>query len=339
MNKRRVYMATATAVITVAVAVVCSLAFGTRSVNVDEIFQGLRHFFNGDTHETIDNLGALAVYQRIPRTVVALSVGAALGMSGALMQSVTRNPIADPGILGINAGAALAVAVTITLFHLRDTVTLLIVAILGAFVTGLFVYLLGSLGPGGATPVKLALAGVATSAVLGAITIALRLPLSQERDEFIVWVVGSVARGNWHNLASLTPILVAAFVASILIARNLNALALGDQTAVSLGISLARTRLVASSAAVALCGASTALVGPIGFVGLMIPHIVRALVSVDMRVLIPLSAFGGAALLTISDVIGRLIASPSELSVGVVTAFIGAPILIMTVRSSKVHEL
>lgn len=339
MNKRRIHMAIATAVIAVAIAIVCSLAFGARGVTVEEIIQGLTHFLNGDSPESIDNLGALAVHQRIPRTVVALAVGAALGMSGALMQAITRNPIADPGILGINAGAALAVAASITLFHLRDNITLLIVAILGAFLTGAFVYALGSLGPGGATPVKLALAGVATSAVLGAATTALRLPVSQERDEFIVWVVGSVARGNWQTLASLTPILVAALLSSLLIARNLNALALGDQTAISLGISVARTRLIASTAAVALCGASTALVGPIGFVGLMIPHIIRSLVSVDMRVLIPLSAFGGATLLTVSDVIGRLIATPSELSVGVVTAFVGAPILMMTVRSSKVHEL
>lgn len=339
MSNGRVYMAVVTVLIAVTTAIVCSLTFGARSVSINEILQGLSHFFSGDTPESIDNLGALAVYQRIPRTVVALAVGAALGVSGALMQAVTRNPIADPGILGINAGAALAVAVTITVFHLRDTITLLFVAILGAFLTGLFVYMLGSLGSGGATPVKLALAGVATSAVLGAVTTALRLPVSQERDEFIVWVVGSVARGNWHTLATLAPILMVAIVISVLIARNLNALALGDQTAISLGINIVHTRLIASSAAIALCGASTALVGPIGFVGLMIPHIVRVLVSVDTRILIPLSAFGGAVLLTIADVIGRLIATPGELAVGVVTAFVGAPILIMTVRSSKVHEL
>ena len=307
-------------------AALCSIAFGTRVVGIGEIVGGL----SGSRTD----IGALVVAERLPRTAVALVAGAALGVSGALMQAVTRNPIADPGILGVNIGASLAILIGVAFLDISGASQFLWFALIGATLTAVFVYAVGSLGPGGPTPVKLALAGVATSAVLSCAISAVMLPRAQGLDDYRFWQMGSLGRGNWSSLTTIAPVL------ALLVAGPLNSLALGEEMAIGLGVNVTRTRLAAASAGVLLCSAVTAVIGPIGFVGLMVPHTVRMLCGRDHRWLLPLSALCGADLLTLSVVVGRVVSRPSAaLPVAVVTPFIRAPILIMIVRVTKVREL
>lgn len=315
----------------VAVAGLASIAFGTRIVGVGEILDGLR--------ASSQELGAVVVSERIPRTATALTAGAGLGLSGALMQAVTRNPIADPGILGINTGASLAVVTGIAFVGLGSTAQYMAAATLGAALTAVLVYAIGSLGPGGTTPVKLALAGVATTAALSSAISAIMLPRVPAMDEFRFWQVGGLGRGNWDSLGTIAPALLVAALVAVGLAGSLNSLALGEETAVGLGVNVTLTRLAATGAGVVLCAAVTAITGPIGFVGLMVPHAVRMLCGSDHRWLLPMSALAGAALLTLADVLGRVISRPSEVEVGLVTAFIGAPVLIAIARGAKVREL
>lgn len=315
----------------VLLAAACSVAFGARVVGIEEILRGLA----GGAQD----LGAISVAERVPRTATALVGGAALGLAGALMQAVTRNPIADPGILGINTGASLAIVVGIAFAGISTTPQYIAVALAGAALTAVLVHAVGSAGPGGTTPVKLALAGVATTAALSSLVSAIALPRAAGLEDFRFWQVGSTGRGTWEALGTVGPLLAVAGLVALSLARPLNSLALGDEMAVGLGVAVSRTRLLASGAGVVLCAATTALAGPIGFVGLMVPHAVRMLVGPDHRWLLPLSALGGAALLAFADVLGRVIARPAEVSVGVVTAFVGAPVLILIARGAKVREL
>lgn len=329
---RRCLLALAVLTALVAVAAVCSIAFGSRTVGLGEIIGGLTG--------SRSDIGALAVSERVPRTAVALAAGAALGVSGALMQAVTRNPIADPGILGVNTGASLAILVGVAFVGISSAGQYLWFALAGAVVTAVFVYGVGSLGPGGPTPVKLALAGVATSAALSCVISAVMLPRAQGLDDYRFWQVGSLGRGTWDSLTTIAPFLVVAAVLAVLVASPLNSLALGEEMAIGLGVNVTLTRVAAAGAGVLLCSAVTAIAGPIGFVGLMVPHTVRMLCGSDHRWLLPLSALCGSGLLTLSDVLGRVVSRPSAaLPVGVVTAFVGAPILIMIARGAKVREL
>ena len=329
---RRCLAALALLTVLAVVAALCSIAFGSRIVGFEEIVGGLTG--------SRSDIGALVVAEHVPRTVVALVAGAALGVSGALMQAVTRNPIADPGILGVNTGASLAILIGVAFLGISGASQFLWFALIGAAVTAVLVYTIGSLGPGGPTPVKLALAGVATSAALSCIISAVMLPLAQGLDDYRFWQMGSLGRGTWSSLTTIAPFLAVATLLAVLVAGPLNSLALGEEMAIGLGVNVTRTRLAAASAGVLLCSAVTAVVGPIGFVGLMVPHTVRMLCGPDHRWLLPLSALCGADLLTLSDVLGRIVSRPSAaLPVAVVTAFVGAPILIMIARGAKVREL
>ena len=329
---RRCLAALALLTVLAVVAALCSIAFGSRIVGFEEIAGGLTG--------SRSDIGALVVAERVPRTVVALVAGAALGVSGALMQAVTRNPIADPGILGVNTGASLAILIGVAFLGISGASQFLWFALIGAAVTAVLVYTIGSLGPGGPTPVKLALAGVATSAALSCVISAVMLPLAQGLDDYRFWQMGSLGRGTWSSLTTIAPFLAVATLLAVLVAGPLNSLALGEEMAIGLGVNVTRTRLAAAGAGVLLCSAVTAVVGPIGFVGLMVPHTVRMLCGPDHRWLLPLSALCGADLLTLSDVLGRIVSRPSAaLPVAVVTAFVGAPILIMIARGAKVREL
>lgn len=317
-------------------AITLSLMFGSRPVTLDEVWRGLSSWLRG---ETPDDIGALAVQRRIPRTALALAAGAALALSGALMQAITRNPLADPGILGVNTGAALLVVCGIAFFGITSPYAFLTLALIGAAATAVFVYFVGSVGPGGATPIKLALAGAATTAALASLISAVLLPRVSVMNEFRFWQVGTVGRADWSTMAIVVPILVVAGVVAIVSASSLNALALGDDVAVGLGIRVGRTRIVAATAGVALCAAVTAVAGPIGFVGLMIPHVVRLAVGPDQRWLLPLSAVGGAVLLVLADTVGRVLGNPGEVEAGVLTAFLGAPVLVLIARTTRMRAL
>lgn len=310
---------------------VASVSFGVRAVTVPEILAGI----SGDT----DGIAQAAVAARMPRTVLAVLVGAALALSGATMQAVTRNPLADPGILGVSAGAALAVVTGIAFFGLSAPYPMMAVAIMGAAVAAVFVYAVGSLGLGGATPLKLALAGAATSAAVMSLVSAILLPRVDVMETFRFWQIGGVGGATWDRVATVAPVLLLGAVIVLALARGMNSLALGDDLATALGEHVGRTRIVSAAGAVILCGAATAIAGPIAFVGLVIPHLCRLLVGTDHRWLLPLSAVAGAALLVAADVIGRIVARPEEIEVGILTAFVGAPLFIWIVRRQKVREL
>ncbi|QUX31493.1 iron ABC transporter permease [Nocardiopsis akebiae] len=286
-----------------------------------------------------ENFDQAAVAKRIPRTLLAVLAGAALGVAGAVMQGVTRNPLADPGILGVTMGASLAVVAGIAYFGLASATSFVWVAIVGAGLTTVFVYTIGSLGRGGATPLKLALAGAATTAALASFIRAVMLPRADIAEGARSWQIGGVGGGTLDSVSQVLPFLLAGFVVCLLSARALNLLALGDELAAGLGERVALARGAAFAGAVVLCGASTAVTGPISFVGLVVPHVCRLLVGVDHRWLIPFSALTGAALLTAADVVGRIVARPAEIDVGIVTALIGAPFFIYIVRRQKVRAL
>ncbi|WP_371100968.1 FecCD family ABC transporter permease [Streptomyces sp. PU_AKi4] len=312
-------------------AMTASLALGSRDVAWADVWAAL-----GGAEGTLEEA---AVTNRVPRTLLAVTVGAALGLSGAVMQGVTRNPLADPGILGVNMGASLAVVTGIAYFGLASVSGYIWAAMTGAALTAGFVYAVGSLGRGGATPLKLALAGAAISAALASLVSAVVLPRNDISDTFRLWQIGGVGGATHAQLGSVVPFLAAGFVICLASARALNSLALGDDLAAGLGERVALVRAVAALGAVVLCGASTAVAGPIAFVGLVVPHACRLLAGVDHRWTLPFSALAGAVLLTAADVVGRVVARPAEIEVGIVTAIIGAPFFIHIVRRQKVGSL
>ncbi|GAA2723088.1 iron ABC transporter permease [Cellulomonas aerilata] len=313
------------------VLVVLSVTVGSRSVGWADVLAGVR----GGT----DGLGEAAVAKRVPRTVLAVVVGAALGLSGAVMQGVTRNPLADPGILGITMGASLAVVTGIAWFGLATATGYVWVAILGAAAAAVLVHTIGSLGRGGGTPLRLALAGAATSAALASFVTAVSLPRGDIAATVRSWQIGGVGGASSTTIEQALPFLAVGFAVSLLCARSLNSLALGDDVAAGLGERVALARGVAALGAVLLCGAATALAGPVGFVGLVVPHLCRLLVGVDHRWLLPFTALTGACLVVGADVVGRVVARPSEIDVGIVTALIGAPFFIHVVRRQRVRAL
>lgn len=331
-RRRRRGLALAIGVGVLLACVVASVAFGAREVALAEILDGV---LGADPQ----SLGAITVRERIPRTVLALVAGAALGAAGALLQAVTRNPLADPGILGVNNGASLFVVAGIAFAGIDTLQQYIWLALAGAGLTSVFVYAIGSTGRGGATPVKLALAGAATTAALSSLISAILLPRIDVMTVFRFWQVGGVAGATWEGMLTVAPFLGLGAVLGLLSARPLNALALGDEVAASLGVRTGRIRLVAGLAAILLCGATTAVAGPIAFVGLMVPHAVRLVTGPDQRWILPLSAIGGAAVLTVSDVVGRVAGRPGELEAGVVTAFLGAPVLIAIARRTRMRAL
>lgn len=308
-----------------------SLAIGSREVGWADILAGLQ----GRT----GTIGEAAVAKRLPRTVLALFVGAALGLAGGVMQGVTRNPLADPSILGVNMGASLAVVLGIAWFGMTSLTAHIWSAMVGAALAAVFVYAIGSLGRGGATPLKLALAGAATSAALTSFVTAVSLPRGDISLTVRSWQIGGVGGASFATIGVMWPFLVVGAVICLVSARGLNALALGDELAVGLGERVAAVRAAAALGAVMLCGAATAIAGPIGFVGLVVPHLCRLLVGVDQRWLLPFSALVGSGLLVGSDVLGRVIARPMEIDVGIITALIGAPVFIAVVRRQKVRAL
>lgn len=286
-----------------------------------------------------DSLEAAIISQRIPRTVFGILAGGALGISGALMQSITRNPIADPSILGVNTGASLFVVAGIAFFNITVAYQYIWLGITGAGVTAVFVYSVASMGKDGATPLKLALSGSAVSIVLGSLVSTIMLPNNRVMEAFRFWQVGSIGSATWENIMLISPFLIVGFITSMFISGYLNNLALGDEAATALGTNVVMTRAIGALSSVLLCGATTALAGPIGFVGLIIPHIIRLIFGSEMSKMLPLSFLGSAILMLISDVIGRIISLPGETEVGIITAVLGAPVFILAIRKGRVKSL
>jgi len=286
-----------------------------------------------------DSLEAAIILQRIPRTVFGILAGGALGISGALMQSITRNPIADPSILGVNTGASLFVVAGIAFFNITVAYQYIWLAIIGAGVTAVFVYSVASMGKDGATPLKLALSGSAVSIVLGSLVSTIMLPNNRVMEAFRFWQVGSIGSATWESIMLISPFLIVGFIISMFISGYLNNLALGDEAATALGTNVVMTRTIGALSSVLLCGATTALAGPIGFVGLIIPHIIRLIFGSEMSKMLPLSFLGSAILMLVSDIIGRIISLPGETEVGIVTAVLGTPVFILAIRKGRVKSL
>lgn len=310
-----------------------SIAVGSKQIPLSTVVDALRHYNETNTdHVIVRSL-------RVPRTLIGLLVGAALGLSGALMQGVTRNPLADPGILGVNGGAALFVVGGIYWFGMSSLTSYVWLAFVGAAAASIAVYLLGSLGREGATPVKLALAGAALTAMLGSLTTALLIGDVDTFDQFRFWSVGSFAGRGPDIAKQVAPFILVGIVLAVFCGRLLNALSLGDDVAKSLGQRVGLARAFVAVVVVLLCGAATAAAGPIGFVGLTIPHVARLVTGPDYRWILPYSALLAPILLLGSDVIGRIVAQPGELQVGIVTAVLGAPFFIVLVRRRKLADL
>lgn len=273
----------------------------------------------------------VVITQRIPRTVIGILAGAALALAGTLMQGLTRNPLADPGLLGINAGAAVAVLAAITLWGITNPSGFVWFAFGGAAVASIVVAVIGTRGPDGTNPAKLALTGAAVTAGLTAVSTLILVTSITTFDVFRYWQVGGLtARGLDTVAVVAVPITVGAIIA-LSSARGLDLLALGEDTASGLGHSVARTRVLGIIATVLLCGGATSIAGPIVFLGLLVPHTLRAIVGGDYRWLLAIGAPAGAVVLVAADVLGRVIALPGEVQAGLVVAFVGAPVLISLV--------
>jgi iron complex transport system permease protein len=314
-------------------AIAGSIAFGTKPIALGTVWDALRHY-DPDLEAHV-----IVVDMRIPRTYLGLLVGVALGMAGALMQGVTRNPLADPGILGVDAGAALCVVIGIYVFDLHEPLQFVWFAFFGAAVASVVVYGLGSIGREGATPVKLALAGAALTALLASMTSAVLIIDLATLDQFRFWAVGSLAGREWDISLPMTPFILVGVLIAFISGFLLNPLSLGDDMARNLGQHIGAVRAFATLGVVLLCGAATAAAGPIVFVGLVVPHIARAIVGPDHRWIVPYSALIGAILLLVADTVGRVIARPGEVQVGIMTALIGAPFFIAFVRRRKLAEV
>ena len=315
-----------------AVAALASFALGARPISPGTL---LGYLVGGQVAEA----DAAVLTQRAVRTLTAGVVGAGLGLAGAGLQGITRNPLGDPGILGINAGAACAVVAGITFFAADSIAVFALWAFIGAVASALAVYALASLGTGGATPIKLALMGAALTAGLGAVTSAIILTNQNTLDNLRRWQIGTVAGASLPDLAVAAPLLALGATIVLTGAKTINSFALGDDMAASLGENVAARRLVITGGITLLVGTTLALTGPIAFLGLLAPHAMRALAGADYRALLPLSALFGAALLILADTAGRVIAPPQEIQVGVMMVALGVPVFIYLVRRGKAVNL
>ncbi|MFJ7338564.1 FecCD family ABC transporter permease [Streptomyces sp. NPDC101110] len=306
-----------------------SIAIGAKELSLGQVWHGL--FEDSGTY------GDVVVAERLSRTLLGLLAGAALGLAGAVLQALTRNPLADPGLLGINAGASAAVVTAITYFGVTSLSGYVWFAFFGAAAVGALVWFLG--GSRGATPVRLALAGTAISAALYGYLQAVMIMDEAALGKMRFWTVGSLASATNSTITQVLPFLLTGTVLALVLARPLNAMAMGDDTAKALGADLNRTRALSMLAATVLCGAATAACGPIVFVGLMVPHVVRSFTGPDLRWILPYAAILSPVLLLGADVLGRIVARPSELQVGIVTAILGGPVFIFLVRRRRTAQL
>ncbi|MEU7576507.1 iron chelate uptake ABC transporter family permease subunit [Streptomyces sp. NPDC041068] len=309
-----------------------SVWVGTRGIAFTDTWSAL---WNPDGSQT----SVIIHDYRIPRTLVGVLVGMALGLSGALMQALTRNPLADPGILGINLGASAGVVVAIAFLGMGSLLGYVWFAFLGAALASVVVYLLGSAGRKLATPDRLVVAGAAVTAVLYAFNSAVLLLNPKAFDQFRFWTVGSLSGRYFDVLYVVLPFIAVGLLIALGLAPSLNALAMGDQVGRALGVNVGRTRVLGALAVMLLCGGATAAAGPIGFVGLAVPHVARLVVGPDQRWVLAYSTLLAPILLLGADVIGRVIGSPGEIQVGIVTAFLGAPLFIALCRRRKLVML
>ncbi|MEK4508437.1 FecCD family ABC transporter permease [Paenibacillus sp. FSL K6-2524] len=311
-----------------AIAIVCSIAFGVTDIPISSVWESFTHYNMSTEHLIIRTT-------RVPRALIAASVGACLAVAGAVMQVMTRNPIASPSTLGVNSGATFFIVMSASLLGISGMGAFTWVALIGAAVSGGIVFTLGSIGRDGMTPVKITLAGASMTAFFASLTQGLMLTDGKMFDQVLVWLVGSVAGRDMAQLQTVWPYMAVGMLIALLLARHLNVLAMGDDVAQGLGQRTAHIKLFAAISTILLAGASVAVAGPIAFVGIIIPHIVRYLVGNDYRWILPYSAVLGALLLVAADLGSRYIAMPKEVPVGVMTAIIGVPFFVYIARKGR----
>ncbi|MEI2690167.1 MAG: iron ABC transporter permease [Anaerolineae bacterium] len=311
---------------TLLVVMLAGVALGAANITPGDAWAALTAFDGTSTsHLIIRTL-------RVPRVLIAALVGASLGVAGAIMQGLTRNPLADPGILGINAGAALGVVLAVFFLKISSLSLYALFAMAGAAITALAVYSLGSMGYGGATPFKLTIAGAASAALLGSLTTGILIFNQRTLDEVRFWLAGSLAGRDLNLLLQVLPYLAVGLALAIGLGRQITTISLGEDVARGLGQRTGWIKALAALAVLLLAGGSVAVAGPIAFIGLVIPHGVRFVAGADYRSILPWSALAGAIFLILSDLAARLVVRPLELPVGVMTALIGGPIFIYLVR-------
>ena len=331
MNKKKILLFYTAGILILIISILASLTYGAKSVGLGDLLSAL-------SGKSGDGFLADIVKARIPRTIFGLLAGAALSVSGVLMQSITRNPLADPGILGVNTGAALFIVTGIAIFNIQSKLAYFGFSFAGALLSACLVYAIASLGKGGATPIKLAISGMATSMVLSSAVSLLVMPDSSVMTTYRFWQVGSIGGTDMEDIYMILPVLILSIIVSILISGNLDTLLLSEETAVSLGLNVKLTKGVAAFLGVLLSASVTALAGPIGFVGLMVPHVIRKITGDSHRHLIIASTVYGGAVLLLSDILGRILGRPGELESGIMTALIGAPVFVYIIRKAGIRN-
>lgn len=306
-----------------------SLTYGSEKISLSAVFHSFTSFDETlSEHLIIQNI-------RLPRMLVAASVGACLATAGAIMQTITRNPLASPGIFGVNAGASLFIIIAIALFDISSLQQYTAAAFIGAAVAAVAAYGLGTMGHDGASPIKITLAGAAVTAFASSITQGILLVNGRTFDQVLFWLVGSVAGREMPMLTPVVPYMAAGVALALFMARPLNILSLGEDVARGLGQRTGLLKLGAAAAVILLAGASVAVAGPIAFIGVMVPHIARYFTGNDHRWLLPYCVVLGACLLLAADIGARWITMPNELPVGVVTAIVGVPFFVWIARQNK----
>jgi ABC-type Fe3+-siderophore transport system permease subunit len=329
-SKQRVTWVTLALLILLAVGVAWALSIGSQHISLSRLPGAI---FKADQPDEL-----ILQSIRLPRVVLALCVGAALAVAGALMQAVAANPLAAPEIMGVNAGAVLVVVLAVTVFPSLSGAPTILLSFGGAAAAGVSVMLLAGSGRGRVSPVRLALAGVTTSTLLVSLTQVLVIFHENDTQSVLFWLVGGVNFAQWQDFLTVLPWSVAGLAGAMALARSLNILSLGDDMARGLGQNVERTRTLGAVVVVVLCGASVAVAGPIAFVGLIAPHIVRGLVGSNHLVVLPLSALAGAVITVYADIGSRFVNPPFEVPTGVVTALVGAPIFIYLARRQKAQK-
>lgn len=309
---------------------VFSITLGATDIPLNSILASFTSFDGSNAHLIIRTV-------RLPRSLIAIVVGSALAVSGALMQGLTRNPLAEPGILGIESGAALAVVFTTFLFGNLSPSIYTIIAFAGAGITAILVYFLGSLGRGGLTPVNLTVAGAALTALISSLTTGILIVSQQTLEEIRFWLAGSLADRDMNLFLQVLPYLAVGLLLALALGRQITTLSLGEDVAKGLGQQTTWVKLITAASVILLAGSSVAIAGPIGFIGLVVPHISKLFIKADYRWILPYAAVFGAILLLIADIAARALIKPQELPVGVMTAIVGAPFFVYLARS-KVNK-
>ncbi|MGG4264105.1 FecCD family ABC transporter permease [Peribacillus simplex] len=302
-----------------------SIVYGYTNTTWQMAIDAFTHFNGTNEHIVIQSV-------RLPRALIASAIGASLAISGVLMQTLTKNPLASPDIFGVNAGAGLAVVTGVTVFGISNLQVFTWLSFIGASIAAISIYMIGSMGRGGLTPMKLTLAGAAMTAMVSSLTQGLLVSNEALLEQVLFWLAGSVSGRSLDNLIAVLPYLIVGWGLALIVSGKMNVLSMGEDVAKGLGLNIVFLKLVLGLAVILLAGGSVAVAGPIGFIGVVVPHLTRSIVGIDHRWLIPFSGLFGAVLLIAADIISRYILMPREVPVGVMTAIIGAPFFIYIAR-------